>query len=57
MANQTVTHNQPLADLLDDLTQEEMVNLITQLWIQQNIVSRAGIKAFRKKLGKPVDNS
>lgn len=56
MANQNVTNNQALADLLDDLSQEEMANLINHLWVQQHIVSRAGIKAFRKNLGKPVDS-
>ena len=55
MANQNVPNNQALADLLDDLTQEEMANLINHLWVQQNIVSRSGIKAFRKKLGKSND--
>lgn len=56
MANQNVINGQALADLLDDLTQEEMANLINHLWVQQNIVSRGGIKAFRKNIGKPIDN-
>ena len=54
MTNKTITpNNQALADLLDDLTQEEMANLINHLWVQHNIVSRSGIKAFRKAIGKP----
>lgn len=52
MAKQIVPNNQELADLLDDLTQEEMANFINHLWVQGQIVSRGAIKAFRKILGK-----
>ena len=53
--NKIITNNQALADLLDDLTLEEMANLINHLWVNQHIVSRGGIKAFRKNIGKPAD--
>ncbi len=49
-------NNQALADLLDDLTPEEMADLINHLWVCGSIVSRGAIKAFRKNLKKPVDN-
>ena len=54
MTKQKIQNNQALADLLDDLTQEEMANLINHLWVQGNIVSRAGIKVFRKMINKSI---
>lgn len=55
MEKNNTVNNQALADLLDDLTQEEMANLINHLWVKQNIVSRSSIKSFRKNLGKSND--
>lgn len=50
-----VVNAQALADLLDDLTTEELTNLIFWCWTNQWVMRRSTIKAFRKNIGK-LDN-
>jgi len=52
MSKPIQTNNQALADLLDDLTLEEMTSLINHVWVNRSIMSRSAIKAFRKSIGK-----
>lgn len=44
-------NTQALADLLDDLTQEELTDLIFNLWVEQRI-TRGDIKGFLEIIGK-----
>lgn len=46
-----VKNTQALADLLDDLTQQELTDLIFHCWVNKSI-TRGAIKGFRKSIGK-----
>jgi hypothetical protein len=52
MENKNVTF---LADLLDDLTHEDMCYLLNWLSLDEQVVSRANIKRWRRLNNKPVD--
>lgn len=45
-------NTQALADLLDDLTQEELTDLVFNLWVVGK-ATRGDINGFRKSIGKP----
>jgi hypothetical protein len=46
-------NTQALADLLDDLTPEQLTDLIFNMWVGGK-VTRGDIKGFRKDIGKPA---
>jgi hypothetical protein len=46
-------NTQALADLLDDLTPEQLTDLVFNLWVRGQI-TRGDIKGFRIGIGKPV---
>lgn len=45
-------HHNYLADLLDDLTHEDLTNLINWAWARTYPMTRANIKSFRELIGK-----
>jgi len=47
-------NTQALADILDDLTAEELTNLIFNCWVN-NKITRGDINGFRKDIGKPTN--
>ncbi len=54
MANHKNT--QALADLLDDLTPEELTDLIFNLWVERRI-TRGDIKGYRRDIGKTISEN
>lgn len=48
---ESTQNTQALADLLDDLTQQELTDLIFYCWVNKSI-TRGEIKGFRKSIGK-----
>ena len=55
MRNKQIEDNQSLADLLDDLTPEELTNMVNYFWVNRLLVTRSAIKGFRKSIKKDID--
>lgn len=53
MAKLEVDHG-PLADLLDDLTHQQLSELLVWMWLGSFEISRAAIKGWRKDRKLPV---
>lgn len=47
-----LNNTQALADLLDDLTPQELTDLIFYCWVNGEKMNRGQIKGFRKSIGK-----